>query len=325
MSERTAKVNSEGILATFVAQPVTSTYQNNGDSFIEKWKGPYSEMRNVKNGYKVFNVTFSVGKVRPALPDNTWQAQFQPPELPAGYSWIIQKITAEQLGAGDHGLLTIEYLPMKYSSEIRNFKSRQESWNINWQSSSLNVLAYCKNDGKADSETANSQNIIQCARGKRPDPNDVDEDKYAYSWIDPATNEVRTLNEIERAIFRKYINDKNPIFHYPVITHTQIIHCEKGYSFNPKIVDDLDEVTSSVDQNGGTACPFDLDGFEWLHSGSNINCQINADETHDYTLTDTWWGAKSNKNAGQGWDGNFYKDGSIVDEESDETWKLGKM
>lgn len=325
MSNRTAKVDGDGILATFVAQPVTATYQNSGDQYVEKWKGPYSEMRSVSNGYKVFGVTFSVGKQRPNLTGSQWQSSYNAPEIPNGYSWIVQKITAEQSGPGDHGILTVEYAPMKYSSEIRNFRSKQESWNINWQSQSVNVLSYCSNDTKDADNKAISQNIIACAKGQRPDPGDVEEEEYPYSWVDQATGETMTLNKMERAIFRKYINDKNPIFHYPVITHTQVIHCEKGYSLNPKIADDLDEVKSSPDENKGTKCPFDLEDYEWLRAGSNITCTINGDETQDFTIVDTWWGAKKDKDSGKGWDGNFYKNGTITDEENSDHWKLGKQ
>ena len=97
-----------------------------------------------------------------------------------------------------------------------------------------------KQGGRPESEKANSTNIVACARGKRPDPTEVSNDDYAYSWIDSTTGETKTLNKIEKAIFRKYINDKNPIFHYPVITHTQVIHCENGASFTPKIATYLD-------------------------------------------------------------------------------------
>lgn len=324
MSNKAARVDSDGILRDFIAQPVSAQYQNNGDSFTEKFKGPYSEMINVTDGYKVAGITFRVGKPRPNL-GARFKSEYATPATPRDFVWVVKRIQAEELGAGDHGLLTIEYEPMKYSNEIRNFRSKQETWNISWQSQSLNVLAYCKNDGKPESENANSQNIVACARGKRPDPGEVEEEDYAYSWIDPATQEVKKLNDIEKAIFRKYINDKNPIFHYPVITHTQVIHCAKGYNMNPKIAEDLDEVKDNPEENNGTPCPFDLDNFKWLRTGSNITCSINADETKDYTIVDTWWGAKTDKNKGQGWDGNFYKNGTEFDEKSDETWQLGKM
>lgn len=324
MSE-TARVNGDGILQDFIAQPVSAQYQNNGDSFTEKFKGPYSEMINVTNGYKVAGVTFSVGQPRPNL-GSRFKSEYNPPATPTGFQWIVKRIQAEELGPGDHGLLTIEYEPMKWNaSEIRNYRSKQETWNINWQSQSLNVLAYCKDDGKPDSENANSQNIVACARGKRPDSNDVDEEDYAYSWIDPATQETKTLNDIEKAIFRKYINDKNPIFHYPVITHTQVIHIPNGGTFRAKIATDLDEVSKDLDNNSGKDCPFDVGDFQWLHTGSNITCQFNADDSKDYTVVDTWWGAENKKNDGKGWDGNFYKNGTIFDEKSDKHWQLGKM
>ena len=323
-TNRTARVDGDGILQDFIAQPVSAQYQNNGDSFTEKFKGPYSEMINVTNGYKVAGVTFIIGNPRPSL-GSRFKSAYDPPAIPTEFEWIVKRIQAEEMGPGDHGLLTIEYEPRKYSNEIRNYRSKQENWNISWQSQSLNVLAYCKNDGKPDSQNANSQNIVACARGKRPDPGDVNAEDYAYSWIDPATQETKTLNDIEKAIFRKYINDKNPIFHYPVITHTQVIHCAKGYDMSPKIAQDLDEVKDNLDENKGTKCPFDLTDFTWLRTGSNITCSINTDGTKDYTIVDTWWGAKTNKDNGQGWDGNFYKNGTIFDEKSGETWNLGKM
>lgn len=281
-------------------------------------------MINCSNGYVVAGAKFVVGQPRPNL-SGRFKIDYNPPSTPSGYSWVVRRIQAEELGAGDHGLLTVEYEPVKYSSEIRNFKSKQENWSITWQSQSLNVLSYCKDDGKPDSEKANSQNITQCARGKRPDPSEVSDEDYAYSWVDPTTGETKTLNDIEKAIFRKYVNDKNPIFHYPVITHTQIVHCEKGAGFKPKIADDLDEVSKNLDSNSGNQCPFDLGDFEWLHTGSNVTCQFNADDTKDYTVTDTWWGAEVDKDAGKGWDGNFYKNGTIFDKDSDKHWDLGAM
>ena len=324
MSSKTASVNDKGILTDFIAQAASSQYQNNGDSFTEKFKGPYSEMINCSNGYVVAGAKFIVGQPRPNL-GNRFKIDYNPPSIPIGYYWVVRKIQAEELDSGDHGLLTVEYEPIKYSSEIRNFRSKQETWSISWQSQSLNVLAYCTDDGYPESEKANSTNIVACARGKRPDTTEVSDDNYAYSWIDSTTGETKTLNKIEKAIFRKYINDKNPIFHYPVITHTQVIHCEKGASFSPKIATDLDAVSKGVDNNNGNNCPFDLGNFEWLHTGSNITCQFNADETKDYTITDTWWGAVSDKSTGKGWDGNFYKNGTIFDKDSEIHWNLGEM
>lgn len=324
MSDRTAKTDSNGVLAQFIAQPTSQTYQNNGDFFQEKWKGPYSECLNVKNGYIVAGVTFSVNSPRPTL-NNKFSSQFDPPQLPTGYTWLINKIQAEQSSAGDHVTLTIDYEPVKYSSEIRNPKSTSQTWSINWQSTSMNVLAYCA-DNAALSGTAQSQNIVDCARYNRPNKDEIGEDEYYYSWVDPVTGETKTLTKIERAIFRKYKNDQNPIFHYPVITHTQTVHCEKGSSFYPKIAMDLDTVTKDLDRNSGDECPYDTSGYEWLHTGSTMNCQFNSDGTKDYTVQDTWWGAEiETNNKYKGWDGNFYSGGTVKDRDSDKNWKIGEM
>lgn len=166
-------------------------------------------------------------------------------------------------------------------------------------------------------------NIIACANGKRPSADEVDEKDYMYSWVDPVTGEVMTLNNIEKAIFKKYINDKQPIFHYPVITHTLVYHCPKGSTYKPKIVEDLDEVKDKPEKGDGEDCPFDLNNYKWLKTGSNITCTLNADESKDMQIVETWWGAYTDKDAGQGWDGNFYKNGTIFEKESETTWKLG--
>lgn len=191
----------------------------------------------------------------------------------------------------------------------------------------MNVLAFCA-DNPELSGTANSQNIIDCSRYPRPGDGEVSDDDYYYSWTDPQTGETKTLSDIEKAIYHKYKNDQSPIYHYPVITHIQTVHCEKMATFRPKIAMALDVVTKTLDANSGDECPFDTDGFEWLHTGSSINCQLNIDGSKDYTVEDIWWGAELSSdgqegNYSRGWDGNFYPGGSVKDRYSDQTWELG--
>lgn len=85
---RTANTDNDGVLTQFIAQPASHFYQNTGDHFQERWKGPYSECLNVTNGYIVAGVTFRVNQPRPAL-NGGFKSEFEPPRLPAGYQWII--------------------------------------------------------------------------------------------------------------------------------------------------------------------------------------------------------------------------------------------
>lgn len=132
MSNRTAGTDKDGILTDIIALQTSQTYVNGGDSFTEKFKGPYSEMRKVQNGYVVAGTTISVGSPRPNF-SGKFKFQYDPPEIKTGFQWIVKRINCEQQQAGDHAILTIDYEPIKWDTNfIVNPKSKSESWSVSW-------------------------------------------------------------------------------------------------------------------------------------------------------------------------------------------------
>ena len=75
-------------------------------------------MIDITNGVRVFGVSFMAGIEAPALSNSdTWIRGYARPVLPAGWFWMLETVSIENINpAGDHSLLRLRMLA-KDSSE----------------------------------------------------------------------------------------------------------------------------------------------------------------------------------------------------------------
>lgn len=134
---------------------------DNGATYTERWKGPYSDMKGVTDaGGTVMGRNFIVGQEIPAIPsEGKWHSLIGAPSPLNDMKWMVDTITATELEAGDHGLLEITYkavpatlLPMGgygTSAETGDPSGRikvvtaNSGWTLRWGTYSRNVLEYC--------------------------------------------------------------------------------------------------------------------------------------------------------------------------------------
>lgn len=87
-------------------------------TYTERWKGPWSSIKNAATGGAVFGVTFTPGSNRPVLDSTDWYA---PNGIPSTYTtggaWTISTVEVEELDAGDHGVLKVTYKSSKTKQE----------------------------------------------------------------------------------------------------------------------------------------------------------------------------------------------------------------
>ena len=108
-------------------------------------------MIDVTSGFKVFGVSFRTGVEAPALANSdTWVRSYARPVLPAGWYWMLDTISVENINpAGDHSLLRLRLLakdssmyPASGAGAGGQRDYRQTFWSIEWASRQASALIY---------------------------------------------------------------------------------------------------------------------------------------------------------------------------------------
>lgn len=251
--------------------------------------------------------------------------------------WMIDTIEVTEIEAGAHGELLITYkavptdtFPMngyggkEPSSEVSTEVINESSgWTLRWGTYSRNPLEYCTKEPNpytgSNSENiyvAKVDNVIRCSQLPKPrteqipaDMRDKTQHPPQYMWIEPnqagesLSADVKELaNEKERKIYNYYTRGVQPTFHYPVLTYTYTAEYGADYKVPFYVASELvdEKLKTELPDN----CPFNLEGWEWLHCGTEAQVrkiktiQKNAIQV---TKTTTWEGALK-------FDENFYGD-----------------
>ena len=319
-----------GVLTKMVQQPVDNAIEiswQDGAKYTERWKGPYDAMKGVTaTGGTVKGATWLVGYARPSL-GTDWASLIGMPTTTSGMTWMIDTIEVTEIEAGAHGELLITYkavstddLPMvgyggkEPSSETSSEVVTESSgWTLRWGTYSRNVLEYCTNlsiynvdDPSDHANIAHADCVIKCSQLPKPRKSQIPSEwrgsgsshPEQYMWVEPnqagesVSADVRELgNDKERKIYDYYTRGVQPVFHYPVLTYTYT--AEYGADYNGKFYV-ADEIVDTKETALPTNCPFDLDGWEWLHCGTEAQVRKVKKATRNaiqVTKTTTWEGA----------------------------------
>lgn len=140
-----------GVLDTLVRQ----TYDNSpsedagGIHYEEKWKGPYSKIKEVLSE---ISAGMTISQVRTRL--NSYigiSEQITYPDCPSRNGidgvWYVRGIRTEESEAGAHGNLYLSY-DAYYGDDGDDLTDDpyQDVWSINWQSYSVDPYAFCSNN-----------------------------------------------------------------------------------------------------------------------------------------------------------------------------------
>lgn len=182
-------LGQNGVLNVMVQQPCDSALDiswQNGARYTERWKGPFSEMKNISAaGGTVMGRKLIVGKVLPA-PGGLWKGFYHSPPILSDMKWVVDAITASEIEAGEHGILEITSRAVPEDEEIGGYGSNadpsgsgeistevvtdQSGWTLRWATYSRSPLEYATQEpnpytGSASepSKVAHADCVIRCA------------------------------------------------------------------------------------------------------------------------------------------------------------------
>lgn len=307
-------------LSKMILQPATQSVSlAENATMTERWKGPWSQIKNATSTQRVFNTTLIIGQKRPAFNNGNWDQQTTvPATMASDMKWVITDIRISQEASGDNGILEIAYKagspsvdnsdpdsgkkPEKKDTgyQIEDTYSRQ--WSLAWQSYSQSVLTF--------SEKPND--IIKFKMNPTGEKDESGNPKWTY-WEDSRTNKKGTLStEKETQIAARYVKGVNPTYHYPVVTlHTEY-SLPDGELTENDIGEDLDTICDLPED-----CPFSFpeNTWEWILNGDKGSLRYDESYTYSegeeeeptekmtrkwkYVRDQTWQGAKK-------WDPKFY-------------------
>ena len=124
--------------------PNTQTATNNAttQTLTERWKGPWSEIRNLTDlkNQTVFGVKLIPGMARPAELSGTekWKAEFNAPHASTTSTdvvWVIQDVKANEIVAGELGEIEISYNGVRNNDRQGQFDQiKPTTWSLKWGS-----------------------------------------------------------------------------------------------------------------------------------------------------------------------------------------------
>ena len=193
------------------------TWQN-GAVYTERWKGPYSAMKNISaNGGNVLGRKLVVGALLTSASQSSWRSiqglGGVPPTIPK-MKWVIDSITATEMEAGRHGILEITARAIPEDEEIGGYGSsisaeesaelctevvtENSGWTLRWATYSRSPLEYCTKEPNAytgiageDSKVAHADCVIRCSQLPKPRESQIPQpmsDKQTYPrqylWVE---------------------------------------------------------------------------------------------------------------------------------------------
>lgn len=299
-----------------ILQPSTQNISldstSNPASFVEVWKGPWADIRDVFKTQKVKGFTLIVGIKRPNFEsDANWIAEYAAPMVADAtkYPWIISAIDVKET-VGDLGFLTLTYQAgtPEYDAgedgksdpekvDVDPDTSETTTWNITWGEYNRSMLDYSTIPEKQ----------IKMKEFPTSEP---------WYYFDDATEEQRTFfpeNEKERKIQAYYAKNVAPRFHYPIITRRWELQVAADQAKAPMIGEDIDKPVAKP-----ISFPFKLDAkWKFIQVSDNAAWSLNKRQTvvvkdeetgqtetkevsiYTFVRETAWQGAEI-------WDENFY-------------------
>lgn len=299
------KTDPEGQLGKFIKQPVDNTpsENENGLTYTEKWKGPYSEGAGILSevGYND-----TIDDVRRFFGLSGYLELYQPPTCPdrngRSGTWRINDIRVDEYQEGGaHCIITIVYYADYLTFAGWENDPKSDIWNIEWQGYTVSPYNFLANVDHTDAYVFDPE-----------DPPEVDWEtqgmrSHIQSYVN-ATDQLRgknycyhaktvivpnqcmqVLNGAEQEVYKKIAIDRNAVYHYPVITHTTAktgpLSCLSGEQKYPDTLGiDLDTILSAMPEG----CPYILGKYpnssagkdwSWLKVGDSIQTTKSSDNS----------------------------------------------
>lgn len=225
-SQSTAKdAQTEGTLAAIVLQPVEQAPTIDADNnltYVEVWKGPYGWAKGI---YSYDPIDKSREQFMTSVRGEVQVIErFNPPNPGNDNAWYINNVQVRELEAGDHAEIRVTYNSRPITVDPGQWDNvlHKDNWTLDWQSYSVTPYAFCANEEHTDptvedykpdpKPTAWRQHIedfIQSPSGDRK--------KFEYNTL--RNTKFRVLNDAERTVYKKIVDGKNAIYHFPVLKH----------------------------------------------------------------------------------------------------------
>lgn len=313
-----AATDLSGALACWVEQPADNALQEDSSGnvhYARIFKGPYENGKNLLNQ---IGHNSSMSEVEDAL--SSIVNRIDPPACPTKYGlsgqWKVDTVQIQELEAGAHCLLRVDFYNYVDTTDILGGQKieTENLWNLSWQSYTVSPYAYCSNeehhDQKVTSQSYGASWMMPAMKShidkyfQRLDGNfeGGTEEAPIKTYSDNGST-MRYMNPAECLIADKISIGKEPVFHFPVLTHqtaTQYPRSNSGpIKYSEEVGGEIDYTLSAVPAD----CPYtfkQIQGkdWKWLKVGDDVQCQ-KTDAYEKFTRTETWWGALD-------WDPNFY-------------------
>lgn len=341
---------TQGALNEVIAQSVevrsTGRYSQ---TLVERFKGPHNEL-------KQWGVTkFLVGTTRTvaiaSVGSSKIQFRFDPPspgtdKWGVQQSWVVTSVVVQQTAAGDHSVVTVTYESSSSSSwggataKIDGDKTR---WELRWEKFVVRPYAFCYNealDGHEIQPAKKKQDPLAAKYEKdtklfawRKNIEDFfaskDGNKANWEWKPSTGGPLRKLNYAEQLIAQKIINGESAIWHYPIVTKTEVAEAwvEPDVTPSKAMYPNWDGLGDQVDywDELVESCPYkgmpSRNGEWWfLKTRDDVTLDVNkATGKCTWTRVQQWDGAKE-------FDNNFYGDVTFSHENLENCrWKIGEV
>lgn len=349
---RTAPVKpNSGILNAWVQQPTSDAPVESSSgvpTYSEQFKGPYAEGKDILSKVRAgYTMAEAHAGMRQLLSNGILSAYAAPACPKVGNldsDWIVDSIGVRELEPGDHCLLDIKYKASNSLYDVQNLKVNEEKdvWSLTWQSYTVCPYAFCSNEEHIDTIVSPGANgaeyepnwELSAQRSHIDSFRNLVENKFHGAngaYIYTQGQQRYYLNPTEVAVLKKVELGKQPVYHYPVLTHqTESSGRWTGggsvLSYSSAVGQDIDHI---VNANQLSGCPLDfskgqqeLKAWQWIKVADEVTqTKSKKEHTVSYTRKEVFWGFKDI-------DINFY--GNTAFEHSKQgilssRWELGTL
>lgn len=312
-----------GVLDKWIKQPVDNSPAESANGVMtlrEKWKGPYSEGRNLLTHIKV---GMAIGYVYGVLQPDTTTYKFYYPDCPVrnGNSgvWILTDISINELEAGEHCTLELTYQPSYYGdttvTELVDVKE-QDVWSMSWGTYTANPW-YFAADGERRKNYKKPQTWKPSYEQHPPTPNwtavadrsDIEEAlnhnpefKEPFIVYTPNPDKPAYKLYLEPASFylaKKVKMDRSAAYHFPIVVHQTQKKGPWKMSYYDPLAENIDIVYEALPDD----CPYTFDNrWVFIRTGDDITqTKDETTETVTYTRRERWEGVLKDS-----YDKNYY-------------------
>lgn len=319
-----APTDDKGVLDCFVQQPVDNTPSADKDGriiYTEKWKGPYKTAIDILDDIKVgmdiavFHQWLGANKI----------SCFDPPAPPkinkddtgTDNKWIISNIRVQELTAGDHAIIVVEF-----GANLQKLQD-SDTWSVSWQAYTVTPYEFCSGKvhepltispsfGVGQTELnwsipasrqmieqyrSHSPQIVKGTDGTAENNDESDITLFVYKPNPEDEYDYKMLSMREMEVLKKLNQGRNATYHYPIVTHSvSYIGTEVSAMIDQigSLGSDLDTAISSLPSE----CPYSFADFKqgsdnknwiWLKIGDDIT-QAKTGVTIQFNRKETWAG-----------------------------------